>query len=64
MAEWGGAQWLIVFGVIVRGIIGAAVWGGVVVLPRRNETPRQRFLSRRLTDAILIGILVWGGFFS
>lgn len=61
--EWGGAQWLIVFYLTLRAMLGLSVWWGFLVIPERPETLRSKFWGARIRDISLVAVLAWGGFF-
>lgn len=61
---WGGAQWLVIFFVFTRALLGAAVVTNKVRLPVKETTPLERYRNSRIGDAVAMLILIWGGFFS
>lgn len=63
MNDWGGAQWLIVFVLVTRCLLGAARAMGALHVPVKVLTPWQQFRSSRLLDLVLLAVLIWGGFF-
>ena len=63
MSYWGGAQWLIVFVIAIRCLLGAARARGTLHVPVGVIPPWQQFWSSRLLDLSLVAVLVWGGFF-
>ncbi|HMF69692.1 MAG TPA: hypothetical protein VK602_19025 [Phyllobacterium sp.] len=61
---WGGAQWLVIFFIVLRALIGAAKANGSITFVPRPQTPAQQYFGQRIGDAILLAVLWWGGFFS
>jgi len=61
---WGGAQWLVIFFVALRALLGAAKAYGNLVFTPQKQTPAQEYIGKRVGDAILLTVLWWGGFFS
>ena len=61
---WGGAQWLVVFFIALRVLIGAAKVNGTITIVPQTLTPKQEYIRGRVSDALLLVILWWGGFFS
>lgn len=65
MADWGGAQWLIVFLLAVRAFIGlAAVTGQITVRQSDAQFGKVgQYIGKRVIDGLFLATLVWGGFF-
>lgn len=61
---WGGAQWLVIFLMLVRALIGAAKAYGSITFVPRPQTPAAEYFSGRFIDLLWLTILWWGGFFS
>lgn len=61
---WGGAQWLVVFFVALRVCLGMLKLAGLITLNPRPQSPTGEYLGHRMGDAVLLGVLYWGGFFS
>jgi hypothetical protein len=63
MGDWGGAQWLIAILMIIRSFMGAATASGAVTVRKQDSTLWSRYWSGRVSDVLLVLVLVWGGFF-
>ncbi len=63
MNDWGGAQWLIIFILAIRFVLGAAKARGTLHVPVAVIPPWQQFWSARIADLALLVLLLWGGFF-
>ncbi|MBD0416518.1 hypothetical protein [Oryzicola mucosus] len=63
MDDWGGAQWLIIFLLSVRTVLGYAAASGIVTFDDRPVSPGARNITNRILDIIFLAVLVWGGFF-
>lgn len=63
MESWGGAQWLVVFVLLLRMLLGAAKASRIIVIPQRPVSPWGTYWTSRLLDVALVIVLIWGGFF-
>ena len=65
MADWGGAQWLIIFLLAIRAFTGLAVVSGQITF--RQSGPQfgnvGQYVGKRVMDGLFLAVLVWGGFF-
>lgn len=62
--EWGGAQWLVIFFLALRALLGAAKAYGYITFVPKPQTPAAEYWGKRMTDAMVVAVLWWGGFFS
>lgn len=65
MAEWGGAQWVVVTLIAIRTFLGAARASGAITVkePERKPSLWSRYWSSRISDAVIVLVLLWGDFF-
>jgi len=63
MADWGGAQWLILFLLALRVFTGAAKANGTLVIGESPSSPWVHYVVKRCVDATFLAILIWGDFF-
>lgn len=63
MDTWGGAQWVMVSAIVVRCILGAAVASGSLTVHERQQSLWAKYWGKRINDALIISLLIWGGFF-
>ena len=65
MNAWGGAQWLVVTVIAIRTILGAARANGTITVREPEQKPSlwSRYWSSRIADAVVVLVLLWGGFF-
>lgn len=61
---WGGAQWLLIFLFALRAAIGLGRATGTITVTTPNETPTGIYIRNRVADALLIIMLIWGGFWG
>jgi hypothetical protein len=65
MTDWGGAQWLVLFLMFVRAVAGIGVASGRLKFEAKpTDSKVGTYLGRRVSDVVLLGILLWGGFFQ
>jgi hypothetical protein len=63
MEDWNGAQWLVLFFFGIRRVLGAARAMGRIHVQAAQLTPWSEWAVSLLKDAVVLAILVWGGFF-
>ena len=62
VTDWGGAQWLIIFILVLRAIFGVARASGRMHLTGATELTWRGWCSNRFWDLTMVLILWWGGF--
>lgn len=65
MADWGGAQWFVVFLFAIRALLGLAVASGRITVQQSEASGGKigQYIGKRVMDGLLIAVLTWGGFF-